>query len=181
MRRLREPLVILVVFLVAGLAAGWVWHQIWAPAPTGVGYQGRTLFSDDVIFEATGLYVLIAIGVGLLVGAVLTYLLERDEVATLLAVVVGALLAGLVMALVGGALGPDSAQAAAEQFSEKPGEVTADLSVVPLAMWTCFPGSAVVGALFVLVTFTRRTPTEPSTAEGRRSADDLETESTDAR
>lgn len=181
MLRIRQPLIILVIFAVAGLACGWLWHQLWAPAPTGVGYQGRMLFPDDVVFRATGLYLLIAISAGLVLGAVLTYLLERDEVATLVAVVCGALLAGVLMALLGAALGPDSAHAAAEQFSKKPGEITGDLSVEPLALWTCFPGSAVVSALFVLVTFTRRTHPEPTADDGRRNADDLETESTDMR
>lgn len=181
MQRIRQPLVILVVFVVSGLVCGWLWHQLWAPAPTGMGFQGQVYFPDDQVFRATGLYFLTAIVAGVVLGTVLTYLLDRDEVATLVAVVCGALLAGVLMALVGGALGPESAQEAAEQFRDRPGEITGDLAVEPLAMWTCFPGGAVVGALFVLVMFGRRAHREPSGSGGRRNADDLETEGTDAR
>lgn len=178
-RLLRQPLIVVGILAVAGLGCGWLWHHLWAPAPTGVGFKGKMYFPDDTIFRATGLYVLIALAAGVLLGAVLTYVFEYDEVATLIAVTLGALLAGALMAWVGSVLGPDSPQPVADALTQEPGEVTGSLSVEPLARWTCFPCGGVVGALFVLVTFNRRTPREPVSTSVRPTVEALRTESTD--
>ncbi|MDN5893912.1 MAG: hypothetical protein L0H93_07770 [Nocardioides sp.] len=162
--RLRDPLIILATFVLAGLFCGWLWHHLWAPAPTGLAFKGKMYFPDDTIFRGTGIYMLIAIVGGLVLGALLTWLLERDEVVTLVAVLVGAVLAGLVMGMLGSALGPESPQAAADALTKDPGNVTGNLTVAPLARWTCFPGAAIVGALLVLVTFTRRGSKTPELA-----------------
>lgn len=170
-QRLRQPLIVLVAFVVTGAGCGWLWHHLWAPAPTGVAFEGKMYFPDDTVFRGTGLYLLIAVGAGLVLGALLTYLLERDEVLTLVAVVLGAVIAGALMAWVGSMLGPESPQAAADALTQEPGEVTGALRADPLARWTSFPSGAVVGALFVLVTFNRRTSREPNTVTVRPTVD----------
>lgn len=143
-------------FLVAGLLAGLLWYFWWAPAPTTDVYLidgGRPLFDRDVIFRGTGLYFLIAACVGLVLGALAMWFVDRDEVVTLVAVVVAALLGGLLMAALGHLLGPD-APASIDPTVEHPNgfpTVEAELSADRLAIFTAMPGGATLGALAVLL------------------------------
>ena len=65
-------------------------------------------------FSATGVYVIVASVAGLLVGALCGLFLDRAELVTLVAVLVGAALAGWVMVQVGQALGPPDPRELAE-------------------------------------------------------------------
>jgi hypothetical protein len=153
--RVREVVLVVLAFLLAGAACGWLWHAWWAPAPTGVVIEGQVFFPPDEAFSGTALYMLVAAGAGALLGVVLSLVFERDELWTLAAVVVGAVAAGVVMAQVGHLLGPedvDRVAARTENFEEVP----SDLRAGPLAAYAAFPGGALVGFVVVLVTFTRR-------------------------
>lgn len=152
---LREVLIVIGVFVLAGLFCGWLWHHLWAPAPKGLVFNHVPRFEDDADFSGPGIYFLIAVGTGLLLGLVMTFVFERDELWTLAAVVVGAVAAGGVMAAVGIILGPDSAAAVAED-ADNWAKVTGDLHVPVLTVLTSFPGGALLGSVIVLTCFTRR-------------------------
>ncbi|MDT0201271.1 hypothetical protein [Nocardioides sp. AE5] len=154
-RALRQALVVVLTFIVAGVVCGWLWHQVWAPAPEGFVYQHVPRFEDDEVIRSTGLYFLIAAAAGLLLGLVLTWWFEADEVITLAAVVLGALVAGWVMIGMGAWLGPESMEkvaAGAEDWTE----LKASMEVAGAAPWVAFPGGALAGAFVILVCFRSR-------------------------
>src|SRR3546814_275171 len=159
-----QAVIVLVVFLVAGAACGWLWHQIWAPAPTGFAYQNEPVFDDDVVFRGTGLYMVIGLTAGLVLCAVATWFFEADEVLTLAAVALGSVAAGWLMVAVGSALGPESMYAAA-QGAEDFTVIEANLEAGSLVPWIAFPGGALVGAVVVLVAFTSGPATRSQVAE----------------
>ncbi len=110
----RTPVVVLVVFLLAGAAAGLLWERLW-DAPAGVSYQGEWFLEPagpDVSFEGVALFVLIAFPLGVVLG-VGAGLLRGHEVATVLSVLAASGLAGIVMYAVGSSLGPGDPQALA--------------------------------------------------------------------
>src|SRR3546814_19207665 len=84
-----QAVIVLVVFLVAGAACGWLWHQIWAPAPTGFAYQNEPVFDDDVVFRGTGLYLVIGLPAGLVPGALANWVFEASAVLNLAALAHG--------------------------------------------------------------------------------------------
>ena len=159
---LRQVVIVLVVFVAAGVVCGWLWHAWWAPAPDGVVVDKRVYYEPDVEFRGTGLYMLIAALAGIALGLLFAFLFDRDEVTTLTAVVVGGVLAGLVMAWVGHALGPENAAEVARHTADFE-KIDGDLHAGPLAAYAAFPGGAVLGTVAVLITFTRRrSKAEPS-------------------
>ncbi|KQY64001.1 MULTISPECIES: hypothetical protein [unclassified Nocardioides] len=158
---IRDALVIVAVFVVAGAVGGWFWHHLWAPAPKGFALEGVPHFEDDADFRGTGLYVAIAAGLGLVIGIVVSFVFERDELVTLGSVVVGALLGGVVLLAVGQALGPDSAIEAAKHTKDWD-PVTGDLHASWLPVLVSCPGGALLGTVVVLTCFNRRRETEPS-------------------
>lgn len=159
--RVRLWLVVVGSFLLVGALAGVLWHAWWAPAPLGVVVEGQVFFPPDEAFAATATYMLVAAPAGLLLGGVLAYRHERDEVATLFAVLVGAVLAGVLMAQVGHLIGPEEADVVAARTADFE-EVRGDLEPGPLPAYAAFPGGALVGVVVVLVTFTRRRVSRPA-------------------
>lgn len=158
---LRHVLIVLVVFVAAGLVCGWLWHAWWAPAPEAVVVDERVFYEPDVEFRGTGLYMLVAALTGIALGLLFAFLFDHDEVTTLAAVVAGGVLAGLVMAWVGHVLGPENAAEVARRTPDFE-KIDGDLHAGPLAAYVAFPGGAVLGDLAVLITFTRRRlKTEP--------------------
>lgn len=106
--------VVLVVFVVAGAAAGVLWERLW-DAPDGLSYQGEWFLEPagpDISFEGIALFVLIAFPLGVVL-AVLAGIRRGHEVAIVLTVLVAAGLAGIVMYAVGSSLGPGDPQALA--------------------------------------------------------------------
>ena len=100
--------VVLVLFAAVGALAGVVWNWVWTP-PTGLVYHHRW-FPDETgvrgMFSGTGWYVLVGVVAGTVAGVVAGFLLALRELVTLVAVVAGSVLGGLVMWHVGTALGP---------------------------------------------------------------------------
>ena len=158
----RQVLIVLVAFVAAGLVCAWLWHAWWAPAPEAVVVDQRVFYDPDVEFRGTGLYMVVAALAGLALGLLFTFLFDHDEVTTLVAVVAGGVLAGLVMAWAGHALGPENAAEVARRTPDFE-KIDGDLHAGPLAAYAAFPGGAVLGSVAVLITFTRRRlKTEPS-------------------
>ena len=112
--------VVLATYALVGLAAGWVWHELWQPAE-GVVVQhqwfatGAGLRED---FSGTGLYVLIAVAAGLALGVLFAILGGVRPVVTLVACVVGSLLAGWLMLTMGEWLGPADPQVLAKDLDD---------------------------------------------------------------
>lgn len=159
-RSLLQALVIIVAFAVLGVAGGWLWNHLY-DAPRGIAYQGKWLGLDEQDyrgqFSGTALYAIIA-GIGALVlGTAAAYLLDRDELITLVAIVAGACLAAYVMTCVGESLGnPDPAPlaAVAKDRTSIPGDLR-------LARWTVgmvWPAAGVLGAAMVFFLTTKRRP-----------------------
>jgi len=151
----RDVIVVLLTFAAAGALGALLWHWWWSPAPTGFVFEKEPYFGPDLEFRSTGTYVVVSAGLGFLLGLLLTYLLDRDEVVTLVALVVGGVLAAGVMALVGHLLGPESAAEVARAAADGD-SVKADLRVQPGAAYLIFPVASLVGSLVVLLTFPNR-------------------------
>ena len=150
--RARDVVVALLSYSLAGALGALLWHWWWSPAPTGFVYQDNAYFGPDLEFRSTGTYVVVCAALGFLLGLVLTYLLDRDEVVTLVALVLGGALAAGVMALIGHLLGPESAAEFARGAADGDA-VKADLRVQPGAAYLIFPVASLVGSLVVLLTF----------------------------
>lgn len=157
-RLLRQALATLACFLAAGAVAAVLWFWWWSPAPETHSYLldgGRPVFEPDEQFRSTGLYLAVAVPLGLVLGAVFMWIHDHDELWTLGIVVVSALLAGLVMAGVGTLIGPPEPSAIDLQADYPDGlpTVEAALSAAPVAWFLGFPGGALVGCVLVLVGF----------------------------
>jgi hypothetical protein len=95
-------------YALVGLAAGWLWHELWTPA-TGVVIQHEWYPSGDALrgdFSGTGLYVLVAAGAGLVLGTACAIVGGRRPLSTVVAAVAGSVLAAYVMTTFGEGLGP---------------------------------------------------------------------------
>ncbi|MDP2772582.1 MAG: hypothetical protein Q8O61_03415 [Nocardioides sp.] len=96
------------IFAAAGAGCGWLWFRLWDP-PLGVVFEGKWYLDEGGlrgVFSGTGWFVAVAAGAGLVLGALCAYLFDRSELATLLAVSVGAALATFLMWRVGLSLSP---------------------------------------------------------------------------
>ena len=152
-----DVVAILVVFAVAGVACGFLWERIWT-APTGVAYQHRWVLDGGGLpeeFSGTGLYALIGAVAGLVLGLVLTLVFDNDEVVSLAAIIVGAVLAGYLMWVVGVALGPPDPHPIARTADDF-APIPSDLRVHGKSAWLAFPLGALVSAAGVCLLYPRR-------------------------
>ncbi len=122
--------IILALFAGTGVLGGWVWWKLWAPAPEGAVFdqQWYPQATEGLMaeFAGTGWYVVVAIVGGLVLGLLAGLLLDRDEIVTLVAVVVGSVLAAWLMMKVGLHFGPPDPQQIAETAkngTELPGQL----------------------------------------------------------
>jgi hypothetical protein len=147
----RDVVVVLVTFLVAGVAVGVLWPQLVEPVMvtrTDVGLStGEVPLTRR--FEHDAWYSLLGGGAALFLGVLLTLWRRAHETVTLVAVVLAALLAAAVSSFVGTAVGPEPADvvlAEAEVGATAPDELT----VTADAAYLAWPLGAVVGAVVVL-------------------------------
>jgi hypothetical protein len=157
-RLVLDAVSILIGSVVVGVAAGFVWERLWTP-PSGLALQGKWGLDGEGLpheFSGTGLYALVAIVAGLLLGSVVALVVNRDEVVTLAAVVVGAALAGALMWVVGTALGPADPHTlakAADDFEP----IVSDLRVHGIGVFVAFPlGATLASAAMFLLGARRR-------------------------
>ncbi|MEP9380905.1 hypothetical protein [Nocardioides sp. KR10-350] len=103
-----QVLAVLVLGAVLGAAGGLLVHLLWSP-PDGmvvnhVWYRGLRSTdpvilaqnTDQAVFSGVGWFVVVAVAAGVLLGAVAALFLDREEYATLAAVVVASVGAGLL-------------------------------------------------------------------------------------
>ena len=149
--RLTRPLLLLVLFAVAGIGGGYAWRYLWTP-PEGVARGGEWVptpveegLQND--FAGVGWYVVVALVIGLALGALTAFVLDRAEVLGVLVAVLGSALAAYLVLTVGERLSPpDPDEVAAESADDT--EILGDLE---FDGWTPLL-SAPVGALTALST-----------------------------
>lgn len=125
-----DAILIMVAFTAAGALSGLVWKGLW-DAPEGIAYEHEWYLQPQSYaaeFSGTGTYVAIATLVALVTSIVIAFVLERDEVVTLCAVLVGSALAAWVMYSVGHRLGPPD-PAVLARTAEDYAPIPADLRV----------------------------------------------------
>lgn len=155
----RDVLLVLVLAAVTGVVCGALWEMWWTP-PSGLVLDGVWYPDDEGVrqlFSGTGLYVVIALVGGVLLGASCAWLFDRVELATLAAVTVGSALAAWLMLQVGTALAPaDPTPVAAESvdYTELPGTLVVEGD----SAYVAFPAGALTGVtiVFIGLTPTRR-------------------------
>jgi len=164
-----QMLVAIGLFAGAGALSGWLWYTLWTP-PRGVVVD-HTWFLDPAEaglradFPGTGWYVVVALPAGLLLGALCAWLLDRSELATLVAVAVGSVLAAWLMLEVGLLLSPPDPDTLARTAKDGT-ELRGRLHVSRLPPKLAYPAGALLGlALVYLLTARRGTRKEPSQRE----------------
>ena len=112
--------VVLAAYALVGLGAGWVWHELWQSSE-GVVIQKEWYPDGNGLrqeFSGTGLYVLVAAGAGLVLGAVFAILGGVRPVHTVVLCFAGALLAAWLMLRLGEWLGPPDPHALAKSADD---------------------------------------------------------------
>jgi hypothetical protein len=158
---LAQGLVVVAVFAGMGALGGVLWYHLW-DVPNGIvaGHQWYTSeagLRDD--FAGVGLYVAIGVLAGLLLGVLAASVFDRSELVTLLAVVVGSVLAAYLMLRVGYHLSPpdpDHVARTAEDGTKLDGALRVD-SWPPRG---AFPFGAVLGLTLVYAGTLGWTPPE---------------------
>jgi hypothetical protein len=154
-----QALVIVVVFAGAGAGCGWLWFKAWR-APSGVVSGGQWYTNEAGLrgdFLGVGWFVTIALAAGLVLGILAAWLLDRAELVTLGAVLVGSLLAAYVMYQVGTRLGPADPQELAK--SAKDGtKLKGALAVTSWPPRGAFTFGALIGLAIVYFVSAGRSP-----------------------
>lgn len=160
---LRDAALVLVIFAVGGTLGGLVWHQLWSPA-SGVVLGGVWYPEPDQGFSGTGLFVLVGVGAGVLLGALSALLADRRELLTLLLVVGGSVLATWIMLQVGMIDTPPDPERLAPQ-TEDYARLPSSLVVTGLSPLVALPSGALAGLCVTFMGLSRKP------VEERREAD----------
>jgi disulfide bond formation protein DsbB len=148
---LLRAVAMLAVFAGAGVGAGYAWRHLWTP-PTGEAVEGSWVpvpleagLAND--FSGVGWYVVVALVLGLALGALTAFVLDHAEILGVVVAVLGSALAAYLVLTVGERLSPpdpDQVAAGSADETEIPGDLEFD-------GWTPLL-SAPVGALTALST-----------------------------
>ena len=148
-----DAAVVLGVLLLLGVLAGLLWPQLVDPvlyvrAPDGVAADEVQLAEQ---FDDDGWYAVLAAVAGAVAGGALTLWRDRDPVATVVLLLLGACLAAGVMDLVGEVVGPPPAEVA---LADAPEGTTAPdaVEVRAVAAYCVWPIATLFGAVVVLWT-----------------------------
>lgn len=144
----RAVLVTLVLFALAGAAAGAIWEWLWTP-PTGIVLK-QGFYLDEVglpnAFSGTGWYCLVAGAAGVLSGVAVATAWWRSPYATLYLGGLGSLLATLLMVLVGTRLGPSDPAVLARDLPDLT-RLVSDLRVETWVAYLAWPVGTLAGLL----------------------------------
>jgi hypothetical protein len=179
-RAVLDFIVVVVAFAAAGSFCGLVWESLW-PSPEGIVFEHQWYLQPDSLpldFSATGLYVVVAVAAGLVLAAVIGLVVERDELVTTVAVLVGSALAAWLMYAVGHRLGPADPRPLALKAADYD-PLPSDLRIeahgatmaigslhvtLPTAPFLAFPLGAVVGLALIYFVFGHRGSNAPPSA-----------------
>jgi len=158
-RLLLRLVLVLAAFLALGAVAGVVWERLWSP-PTGLVVDNAWYLDADGVqedFSGTGLYVLVALATGALVGLATALTTRGHELATLAVVAAGSVAAAWLMLLTGTALGPPDPRPLADGREDYT-EIPSDLRVVGVAPYVALPAGALttVAVCFIGLNGSRR-------------------------
>jgi len=157
----RDVALVLVLFGLGGVAGGLLWRWLWTPfrgtVLDGVWYPQTNSSS----FSATGIFVLLGLGLGLVLGVLSALLTDRRELLMLGLVLAASLLAGWVMVSVGSIGMPADPSRVALTAPDRT-QLPATLVVRGWSPYGAFPAGALIGLGGVFVGVTR-TPEFPST------------------
>ena len=156
---LRDVVLVLTMAALLGVGCGVVWELWWTP-PSGLVLEQVWYPDSDGVrqqFSGTGLYVVVGVAGGVVLGAVCAWLFDRVELVTLAAVAVGSALAGWLMFVVGTTLAPPDPTTVARtsaDYTELPGTLEVDGD----GPFVAFPAGAMTGltVVFIGLTPTRR-------------------------
>lgn len=145
------------MFVVLGVVGGVVWFEWWTPTRGVVIQDTWILLPQDSgkDFAATGGYILGAVLLGS-IGGVATAVFVRPATWALLVAVLGATVAGLIMAALGHQLGPADPRpeaAGKADMTRLPG----DLRVVGLSPYLAFPTGSLTALAAIYLGVTDRT------------------------
>ena len=172
--------IIVAAFIVGGLAAGLAAATLWTP-PTGMVLEDkwyRGLISidppaigqniDQGVFAATGWFSVCAIVLGLLVGIAAAVWLNRSELVTLGALIVGGAIGGGLMLLITSLLSPEDPNGLAKGAAD--GTVLED-SFQLASPWLVLlvPGSAMLALMVIFLMWAPHPPADHE-LEGQRAA-----------
>ena len=156
----RDVVLVLLLFVVGGLAAGLLWRELWTPVE-GTAFEGVWYpETNSSPFSATGLYTLIAFGTGILAGLLSALVTDRRELVVLALVVAGSVLAGWVMLEVGQwgmPADPRDLAVDAANGTSLPGTLT----VTGWPALGAFPAGALLGLCVVFVGLSRKPSEDP--------------------
>ncbi|MCW2816168.1 MAG: hypothetical protein JWN84_3623 [Nocardioides sp.] len=172
-----ENVVVVVVFALAGAGAGWFWER-WATPAAGVvlegawrlGFrvEGDFLTGDSTSFQRAfgviGTYAVVCAVVGLVLGVLAALLCRRSELVTLVAVLLGSVVAAFVCYRVGLALGPPD-PAVAARTAENGTVLVGDLSIDRRSPFVVLP---LVALLSLASTYFLTTSASAGAAGARR-------------
>jgi len=166
---LTEAVAIVLVLAAVGVLAGLVWEWLWEPS-IGVAFGGDWVplnaLEAKSAFSATGWYVVVGVAAGLLAGVGIAMVLDQRPLLTLAAVVLGSVLAGWLMTLVGGMVGPPDPELLARAAPDGT-RLPAQLSVSGWSPRAAFPVGALLGLVVVFLGFgPRRSATRPQSTAG---------------
>ena len=157
-----QALMIVVAFAVVGTACGWLWFHVW-DAPTGTVASGQWFTNEAGLraqFAGLAWYVTIALPAGLVLGLLAAWLLDRSELVTLAAVLVGSALAAYLMLRVGTHLSPGDPHHLAKTAQDGT-KLKGALRVSSWPPKAAFPFGALAGLAFVFFMFGRESDLEP--------------------
>jgi hypothetical protein len=158
----REAVLLLALFAVGGAVAGLVWHWLWRP-PSGVVLDG-VWYPDAAglteVFSATGLYVLVGVVTGLLLGVTSGLLLARRPLVTLALVAVASALAGWLMLVVGQVGAPPDPQPLAARAANG-ATLPGTLAVSGWSPFVAVPVGALAGLCTILICVSPKPPVAP--------------------
>ncbi len=147
----KDALVVLGTFALLGVVCGLLWWLLVEPATYTKVLEGGTMSEVELgkRFNGDGWYAVVAVVAGLLAGGLVTRWRSRDFLLTTALLVLGAGVAGAVVAAAGHLLGPGDPDAAlaGAQVGEK---VPMPLRVTAPATYLAWPIATLVGALAVL-------------------------------
>jgi hypothetical protein len=180
-RAARDAAVVLGIMVILGVLAGVLWFLVVTPAEFTKLATGGEMGEDELgrQFGADGWYVVIAVLTGLAAGTVLSWWRSTSVVVTTVALLVGAVVAAVAMALTGHLLGPADPQgvlAAAKVGTKVPEALDVGMGPVwPLteyledtvAIYLAWPVGVLVGVLLVIVGQRPEEDTVPGSDESR--------------